>query len=352
MKCYPLFKFFAPLCLLTFLGAGCLSSSTTASNGGLWKTIDAGTTWTALAALPQASGVGTIGGVNVTALEIDPADTSVFYLGTSQNGIFYSTDYAATWQRPEDDYAKEGAVVDIEVDSRNTCVVYVMKTDRILKSTDCARSFDTLLTETREDEAFTTMALDWYNPDILWSGTSAGDVQKSINGGANWSTVYRLSDDVTDIVVYNGDSRVILVGSARHGLYRSQDGGASWTEFEDSFEDYRDGDRIYGFDQTANGGKILMNTKYGLFVSKDRGVTWEPFSLITSPGEVRIWGMAMHPTDGDTISYATGGTFYQSTNGGTSWLTQELPSSRMPTILKVHPDAMDVLYVGFNSVED
>ncbi|MFA6522314.1 MAG: hypothetical protein WCT24_01830 [Patescibacteria group bacterium] len=344
--------FVASLCALMLIGAGCLNSTETATNGGLWKTADAGVTWSQLASLPQTSGVGSIGGVNVTALEIDPTDTSVFYLGTAQNGIFISTDYGSSWARPEDSDAREGAVVDIEVSPSDTCTLFVMKTDRILKSTDCARSFATVFTETREGEAFTTMAMDWYSANTIWSGTTAGDIQKSLDGGKNWTTVYRIKDDVSDIMVFNADSRIVLVGSSRSSVYRTQDSGGTWTELEDTFEDYTNSDRVYGLDQTANGGKILLNTKYGLFVSKDKGVTWTPLSLITSPGEVRIWGAAMHPTDGDIIYYGTGGNLYQSQNGGESWLTEELPSSRMPFVLKVHPDYLNIVLTGFNSVED
>ncbi|MBU0614304.1 hypothetical protein KJ766_03440 [Patescibacteria group bacterium] len=346
------YKLLIPVLALPLFGAGCLSLSGDSGSGvGLWKTEDAGSSWTQLADLPGASGVGSIGGVNVTAIEIDPGDDSAYYIGTLQNGIFLSTNYGQTWQRAEDASVRTGHVIDIEVDPNDVCTIYVMKTDRILKSTDCTRTFNTVYTETRSDESLTTMALDWYNSNIIWAGTTAGDVMKTMDGGKSWSTVYRIKDNVTDVVVFNADSRIVLVGTGDHGVYRTIDSGASWIEMEDDLKNYRYSDRIYAFDQTANGGKIIMSTKYGIFASKDKGATWEPLPLITSPGEVRIFSIAMHPTDGDIMYYATEGTFYQSTSGGSSWVTEYLPSSRLPDVMRVHPIYMDTVLTGFADLD-
>ncbi len=345
-------KLTIPMLAIILMGAGCMSlSDDSASGGGLWKTENGGGTWDQLADLPGASGVGSIGGVNVTAIEIDPSDDSVYYLGTQKNGIFISTNYGQTWERPEDASVRAGYVMDIEVDSRDVCTIYVMKTDKIMKSTDCARSFYTVYTETRSDEYLTTMAIDWYNPDILWGGTTAGDILKSTDAGKTWSTVYRIKDEITDVMVFNADSRIILVGSEDHGLYRTIDSGVTWMEMEDDLRDYRYSDRVYQFDQTANGGKIIMSTRYGLFASKDKGANWEALPLITSPGEIKIWSTAIHPTDGDIIYYATQGTFYQSISGGSSWMTEHSPSTRMPSVMRVHPNYMDVVLTGFADLD-
>ncbi|MFH1631761.1 MAG: hypothetical protein ABIA47_01910 [bacterium] len=340
---------------LILMGQGCLGfgGESTSSNGGMFRTDDSGVTWTQLSALPSASGVGSIAGVNVTSIEVDPNDNSAIYIGTVSNGMFFSLDSGTTWQRPEDSEASDGTVLDVEVDEENICTIYVLKPSRILKSNSCSRGFSSIYVETRSDEELTSFAVDWFDTNILWAGTSAGDVLKSTDAGANWTTVGRVGDDVMAIMVSNADSRIVLVGTEAKGLFRTTDGGENWTEFEDDLrKEFRNSDDVFGFTQTASGGTVAMNTKYGLLVSTDKGASWKAVPLVTSPGEVRVWGVALDPKDGNTIYYGTSEIFYTSTSGGSSWATQELPSSRAPKAMLVHPLYTDNIFVGFASVDD
>lgn len=337
---------------LLLMGAGCFGgSSASGTDGGPWKTEDGGKTWTQQSALPGPAGVGSINGVNVTAYAIDPQDSTAYYIGTDGNGMMYSMDDGASWQRPEEDVARTGKVIDIEVDPTNVCVVYVLKSDRLLKTTDCMRSFSSTYVETRSDEALTTFVLDWYNHNILWMGTTAGDVIRSSDGGASWATITNVKNDVSGIELSRADSRIVLVGSNGKGLYRTEDGGVSWTEYEKTLKDFKSSDYVYGFSQTSNGSLVIMNTKYGLLSSTDKGLTWASMSLISNDKDARAWSVAVNPTDANDIYYGTSGVLYHSTNGGTSWQTEDFPSSRMPLAMMVHPTSTSRLLVGFATIE-
>lgn len=334
------------------VGAGCLGGSGSGGpDGGPWITGDGGANWASLSALPSASGVGSINGVNVTSIEIDPTDGSAYYLGTEGNGLFYSLDDGASWMRPEDAEVRSGAVLDVEVDPGDVCTAYVLKSQRILKTTDCARTFTSMYVETRSDETLTTFVLDWYNPSIIWVGTTAGDVICSSDAGSSWATVTRLKEEVSALAVSNSDSRVILVGTDGKGLFRSSDSGTSWVEYEEQLKDFKSSDKIYGFTQTDDGTTLIMNTKYGLLSSTDAGFTWGSMSLISSDGDVRAWSVAVDPKDGDTVYYGTEGVFYKSSNGGQSWQTEDMPSARAPRAMIVDPDDTSHVVVGFATVE-
>lgn len=349
------YKLLLSFSCFVLIGQGCIQfgggDSTAGADGGFWETVDGGENWSQLVALPSESGVGSIGGVNVSAIEIDPSDPSAFYLGTEGNGMFYSYDSASTWQRPEDELARSGFVIDIEVDPRDVCTVYILKSDRILKSTDCSRTYESVFVETRSDEELTSLALDWFNPDVLWAGSSDGDVMQSKDAGSNWATDERLKSDVTDILISNADSRVVLVGTKSKGVYRRSTSG-EWIELEDDLKEYSQADKVYDFVQTSNGSSVVMNTKYGLFKSQDSGATWNPIDLVTPPGDVRIWGIAINPKDEDTIYYSTINTLYKSTSGGDAWVTQEMPSTRAAKALMVHSENTDLLLAGFAVEED
>lgn len=339
---------------LLLVGAGCFGGGTTQSaDGGLWKTEDFGETYEQLRALPQLDGVGSIGGVNVRTLEIDPNDGSVYYIGTVSNGMFYTVDYGVTWQRPEEAEMREGEILDLAIDPKNTCTLYAIKGRRLFKSTDCARSFTVMYTEGGSAETLTRLAVDWYNPQTLWLGNTDGDLLKSIDGGTNWVSSYKMRAPIYSLMISNADSRIVLVGTANKGLYRTEDTGATWTSLNAEItKDFSKANEIYGFSQLYDGSLVIMNTGYGILYSTDAGKVWEAFKLVTSPSEVRIWDAAVDPKNRERIYYATYGKLFISENGGETWRNTKLPSRRAPIVLEPHPDYPRMILFGFRTVEE
>lgn len=335
-------------CALLLVGQGCLGgNSGPPMVGGLWQTADVGRSWAQLNTYPRANEIATISGASVREIKVDPNDPAAYYIGTEQNGMFFSYDYGATWQRPKDPQASSGMALAIEVDPRSVCTIYMLKPDRLLKSTNCSRTFEDAYVETRANSAVSRFAMDWFNPDILWAGTTQGDVMKSMDGGLSWSTVIRVRSDVTAIEVSNVDSRVIYVGTRNSGFYKSTDGGETWASHQDDMKEFNRSSRVFGFAQTADGSTLVMNSEYGLLKSEDQGETWESIPLVTPPGGVRIWSVALDPKNGDIIYYGTQGIFYQSTSGGNSWITRDFPTAWVPRAMEVHPEQSETVLVGF-----
>lgn len=353
-------RIFQPIALaalaLVIMGQGCLGSSGStgrAADGGIWRTDDVGSTWTQMAALPGPSGVGSIAGVNVTTMEIDPSDPTAYYLGTEANGMFFSLDNGSTWQKPKGDEARSGYITSIEVHPDDVCTVYVLKEDRLLKTTDCNRTFETMFVEPREDESITKMVLDWYNPNVIWLGTSAGDVIRSVDAGASWSTVQTHRGAVTDILLSHRDSRIVLVGTDDEGLFRSIDEGQNWVEYErDLRKQFKGSNYIYTFAQDRLGEIIIMDTKAGPLISYDAGETWASIQTFPAQPGARVWSIGVAPDDPNTFYYGLQGALYSTTNGGESWTTFENPSERAPRVILVHPVAPERVFVGFAKVKD
>lgn len=337
---------------LVLVGAGCLGGTKAPTGvGGVYGSINGGKTWTAMNSLPLASGVSTISGADVLVLERDPSNSNIIYAGTKENGLLLSFDGAKSWQRPPEDKAfdllRTGAVLDVEVNPKDPCTYFVLKTDRLMKTDTCGRTFNTeAYKEGRKNEKLTAMALDWYNPQSVWLGSTAGDIFHSTDGGATWATSNRLKDDISAIEISNSDSRVVLASTLRRSLVRSTDNGGSWTELEKSLTEYKKSVYIHGFAQTADGKALIMSSDFGLLQSTDAGATWKPITLVTAKGEVKIKAVALAPKNGNVIVYGTDTTIYRSVNGGVAWTTSSIPSTRMSSTILFPTDDENVMLLG------
>lgn len=349
--------FVTPLMLaaLVLTGAGCSlggSSSSapvpTATDGGVFRTSDAGDHWTQPAVVPTAKGAGTLAGANVTALKNDPQDADAWYLGTRENGLFYSIDGMATWQRPRLESLRDGPVADVEVDAKSVCTVYVAREQRLLKTTDCLRTFDQdTLVETRPNIRLTDVMADWYNPKVLWVGENNGDVQKSEDAGKTWHRALTNSMSVTSMVLNPTDSRMAVVGTAGNGFYRTTDGGATWTQIQSELKKMRGAATVAALATSAKAELLVAATDYGLLSSVDFGATWEPVQMLTSPGQVKIQALSVRANGAERIiAYASVGTFYRSIDAGRNWTTHQLTTARTPTRLAPDPKAPAGYFMG------
>lgn len=303
--------------------------------------------------LPQESGVASIAGVSVSAIEIDPSDPTAYYMGTLTNGVFFSLDTGSSWQRPQASALRSGAIVDIEIHPSDVCTVYIATPTQIYKSTDCLRTASSIYIVDDRSEPISTMSIDWYEPDRVWAGDTLGTVVRTDDGGATWSTVTRLDEEITDLIVSNRDSRIILVGTERDGVYRSVDSGDTWVSLEDDLKRiFDDSEKVYQFTQVADGTSMIMSSEFGLLLSEDQGETWTDIPLITESGEVEIRSVAYDPENASTIYYATDSTFYASTNNGNAWETASLPSSLTPNVMVVHPKSGTRVLIGFAAFGD
>lgn len=333
---------------LILLGAGCLSGSgSSGSDGGVFKSLNAGEEWSQAVVVPTASGIGTLATTDVLTMEMDPQDNRYLYVGTRQSGMLYSEDGGASWRQPRFSALAEGLIFKIEVDPTDVCKVYVAKGARLYGTDNCLRSFDSeVYVENRTGVSVVQAQVDWYNPSTLWIGLSNGDVLKSGDSGRTWATVLKTGDEISGFLTSNTDSRQVLVSTYQRGIYKTIDAGATWQEVDGGLRDLKQATRVYHMIQSANSGVVMAASQYGLTRSTDFGSTWEAIPLLTSPGQVTIRAIGMDADNPRTIYYAAGATFYRSTDAGATWDTERFSSSRVPRAMLVDPKDAAVLYVG------
>lgn len=185
----------------------------------------------------------------------------------------------------------------------------------------------------------TAMAIDPDNMDHIIVGAETGGVWKTLDGGASWTV---LTDDLSTLNVFAltmepGNANVYYWGSSSGVIFKSTNAGATWDFLAD----------------TGNGivNKILIDPNNvskmycsvqsgGLYKSTNAGANW-----------TRIAGNATQGYDvefkpGNTgVIYASGNNFYRSEDGGATFLQSSIITTSGPKMIGVSNDNPEVVYV-------
>ena len=240
-----------------------------AVGGGLWKTTDGGETWA-----PVTD--GQVKSASVGAVAVSESNPDVVFIGMGEScirgnimagdGVYKSTDAGKTWTHIG--FEKSENISKIRIHPTNPDIIFVAAFGKhsapnpergVFKSTDGGKSWRRVLFR-NDSTAAIDISIDRTNPNVIYA--------------ALWEA-YR-----TEFTMSSGGS-----GS---GLFKSTDGGESWTEITRN-PGLPSGliGRIGVAVSPANPGRVyalVENTKGGLFKSDDAGATW---SLMTENRSVR-----------------------------------------------------------------
>lgn len=345
-------RFAIPFLALTLFGAGCFGGSSapaTGPDGGVWKTTDGGKTWVNKKVLVSGPKVtGSVVNYQIMSMTFDPQDHNTIYLATKENGMLYSLDGGDSWQQSKTAMTA-GRVNAVAVDPKNKCTVYATSANKIFKTQTCGRDWSQIFFDPRTDKSFTVLGIDWYNPTMLYAGTSDGDVFRSVDSGQSWQTAKRVDGvAITSLLVDTHDSRIVYVGTQGSGILKTADGGATWTQILKQFgEDYRDARRVIQLVLDPVDTSTLYNiSKYGIIKSTDGGETWKALSLTTPPGSVKINSLAVDSKNNKRLVYTGVSTLEFSTDGGTNWTPKKLPTTQAGSAIMIDPIDSNIIYLG------
>ena len=183
------------------------------------------------------------------------------------------------------------------------------------------------------------------NPDIVYIGAAAGGIWKTTNGGTNWADKSGGLTSLTfgAIAIDPNNANIIYAGTGEtrwlynnvtyegNGLYKSINGGDSWTQITNGFGIQTQFSDIEVNPNPGNSNVLLASlgsgnwnnpfpANEGVWRSSDAGLTWTRTLNVQDAFDV-----AFHPTN-SLLAYATCGDqsstnagFYISTNGGINW---------------------------------
>lgn len=286
-----------------------------AGDTALHRSTNGGTTWDVSAGMTRGVFDGEISDV-----VIDPNDIDRIYIGVHRDGVYRSTNGGNTWTRLSNGI-DTGAVADApklalgQNGAHGTQFVAVKMGDRVYTSTDGGTTF-TRRTDVGNPIWFTAwanvIAVDPQNENVLFAGAS--NLYRSTNGGTSWTQVggYGTSvhPDMQDVVFDPADHNHVYVANDG-GIWASADNGITWSFASRGLV----ATHLYnmGVSQTPTlryGGAIQDDNGYRY----DGAADWQPLNA----GEGGY--VEYDPTDEKIIYHdAWFSNLRKSTDGGATW---------------------------------
>jgi len=271
---------------------------------GVYKSVDAGKTWIH---------IGLTDTRQISRIRIHPRDPDLVYVAAlghvfginDERGVFRSKDGGATWEKVLFRSDKAGAI-DLIMDPHNPRVLYAAIWEA------------------------------WRTPYSLNSGGADSSLYKSTDGGDNWTELTRNPGLPSGVIGKIGvtvspvraDRVWAIVEAKTGGVFRSDDGGATWRKMNDDRSLRQRAwyySRIYA-DTKNPDGVYVLNT--GFYRSVDSGRTYT--SIRVPHGDNHdLW---IDPDDPQRMINSNDGGANVSYNGGVTWT----PQNTQPTAQFYH----------------
>jgi len=345
------------------------------SSGGVWKTINAGTTFEPI--------FDSQGSYSIGCVTLDPQNPNIVWVGTGENnnqrsvgygdGVYKSVDGGKTWKNVGLKTSEHiGMII---IDPRDTNVVYVAAYGPLwspggerglYKTTDGGRSWDAVLTIS-EHTGVSEVHLDPRNPDIIYAvahqrrrhvftlidGGPESGIYKSVDAGKTWEKINKglPSSDLGRIGLGISPAdpeyiyAIVEAQRGKGGFYRSTNRGASWERrssytsrgnyYQELFCDPENPLRVYSMDVY-------------LQVTDDGGISWRNLGERSK----HVDNHAMWIDVNDTNYYLVGcdGGIYESFDRGKTW--KYMPNLPVTQFYKVAVDSSKPFYYVYGGTQD
>jgi photosystem II stability/assembly factor-like uncharacterized protein len=322
------------------------------ASGGVWKSVDGGTTFKPIFDKQPSLSIGSIA--------IDPNNLQTVWVGTGEawvrnsvsvgTGVYRTRDGGENWEAmglPDSEHISRMVVHPKDSNTVYACALghlWNANTERgVFKTADGGKTWNKLLYR-NDSTGCAELAMDPQDPAVLYaamwdvrrephnfrSGGPGSGLFKSTDAGATWRELRKglPQGDLGRIgiaVPPSNHTRVYAVVEAKNhtALFRSDDAGENWAEVNNSFNisgrpfyfarlevDPKNADRVY-------------KTGFFLTVSEDGGKSFSAaFSANEGPGDAMhgdLHALWINPETPDQMLVGTDGGVYQSLDGSSHW---------------------------------
>jgi photosystem II stability/assembly factor-like uncharacterized protein len=278
---------------------------------GFLKSVNEGATWSLMSGLSSEP---------LWDVAIDPTNHDVLYVATNTSGVWQSPDAGASWQPTG---VLPGVPYSVVVDPSPAHTIFAGTSGGVWKSSDSGSSWQSTALIDRAAQSITIGA-----GGILYAGTTAGPAI-SEDLGATWRDPdpgqggaqafgYAVTVDPNSGCKLFASTlgSAVLISDKHHGRHGRKDGGVSWTRVGTDYA-VRESRKI-AVDPTDS-SRVYSGSFYsGLFKSVDGGATWSGRSF--GSGSAYVWIPVVDPVSPNIVYAGTVGEgLFKSEDYGDSW---------------------------------
>ena len=326
-----------------------------ATGGGVWKTTDAGVNWSPIS--DEFFKTGSVG-----AIAVSESNPNVLYVGMGEetvrgnvshgDGMYKSTDGGKTWQFVG--LGDSRHIVRIRIHPKNPDIAYVAAIGHlfgpndergVFRTTDGGKTWKKILYRDNKTGA-NDIVFDPSNPNVIYasfwqisrspwgfeSGGAGSGMFKSSDGGDSWTEISRNKGLPTGVLgkigitvsPVNTDRVWAIIEADGGGLFRSDDAGENWQRVSNDPRTLQRPwyyHRIYADSQNAD-TVYLLNVQF--FKSSDGGRTFTNIGVPHADNH-DLW---IDPNNNQRMINGNDGGANVSTDGGKTWTEQDQPTAQ------------------------
>jgi photosystem II stability/assembly factor-like uncharacterized protein len=297
----------------------------------------------------RSIGPAVMGG-RVDDIAVVESDTRIIYVGAAAGGLFKTVNGGSTWQALFENQPNP-SIGDIAIAPSNPSIVYIGTGepnnrqssswgDGVYKSMDAGVTWTHM--GLKESHHIGRIVVHPTDPNIvyvaaqgdLWGPNKERGLYKSVDGGVTWNQVLTVNEDtgVNDVAIDPESPNILYAtayqrrrtvfgfdgGGPSSGLYRSTDAGATWKKMAGGLPTSGDIGRcaldIYRRNSNIVYAEVEHATLGGVYRSEDKGVTWARMSD-TNPRPSYFSQIRVDPNNDQKI-WLGGVNIYMSEDGG------------------------------------
>ncbi len=380
---------------LAVILSGCsmnIPQSTTApgktmTSGSLWRTADGGQNFEVKSKVDEKTSITK---ADILSIAYHPKKSGIIYVSTVDNGIFKTENGGEEWAPivfpPKKIYS---FILDKNnPDNRMFASGVLDNWGKIFRTDDGGENWEPVYTEPGDGVTVTALSQHFSDTNVIFAGTSAGTVVKSVDSGDTWKNIGSKIDGTVGDIAFDANKKLVTyLLTFGQKIYYSPDGGLQWLDWEKekqeeiaALQKKMTKIAVSGkTESTANlqkqvqdlnnrnlknkmpsgilsmatdpilTGVLYAGTSTGLFRSPDYGKYWYEVNIIESAKKFAIRSIAVNPKDSNEIVFVAGKAFYKSIDGGATWFVTGLSVDRGASFISYDPFDSKYLFLGLRN---
>ncbi|MCX6550896.1 MAG: hypothetical protein NTY02_07805 [Acidobacteria bacterium] len=315
--------------------------------GGVWKSANAGRTWNPIFDSQPVASIG--------AIAVAPSHPNVVYVGTGESdmrdsiafgsGVYKSIDAGATWTHVGLDATKQ--IARVIVDPKNPAIVFVAALgnaygpspdrgvfrsldggatwQKVLYKNDSVGAVDLVFDPADSRVVYAAMWATRRPPWFIYAPSNGpgGGIFKSVDGGTTWLPLTAglptegLGRIGLSISAANPRRVYAIVDAKDGGLFRSEDAGATWAKISGDARIWGRGWYFEKITADPKNADIVYVPNTSIYKSTDGGASWTPIK--GAPGGDDYHGLWIAPEDPNRMITASDQGAVVTLDGALTW---------------------------------